>query len=75
MLRLQTELAAALDIIRLVHQRENCKRESFSDNHKVWDKRVPVADLKRLHPSLGSKEDDELFMDKERPPKKPKTER
>ncbi|TFK92974.1 hypothetical protein K466DRAFT_658885 [Polyporus arcularius HHB13444] len=74
MVRLQNELTTALDIVGLVHQRENCKRESFSANHKVWDKRVPVADLKRLHPSLGSKEDDELFLDRERPPKKPKTE-
>ncbi|KAI0722168.1 enhancer of polycomb-like-domain-containing protein [Cerioporus squamosus] len=74
MVRLQNELATALDIVRLVHQRENCKRESFAANHKVWDKRVPVADLKRLHPSLGSKEDDELFLDRERPPKKQKTE-
>ncbi|RPD66682.1 hypothetical protein L226DRAFT_453767 [Lentinus tigrinus ALCF2SS1-7] len=74
MIRLQNELATALDIVRLVHQRENCKRESFSATHKLWDKRVPVADLKRMHPSLGSREDDELFLDKERPPKKPKTE-
>ena len=72
MTRLQSELSTALDLVRLVHQRETYKQEVSSHNHIVWDKRHTLADLKRAHPSLGTKEDDELFLDKEKPPKKPK---
>ncbi|KAI0372048.1 hypothetical protein BV20DRAFT_978623 [Pilatotrama ljubarskyi] len=74
MVRLQTELGTALDIVRMVQQREVLKRDTQSQNHLVWDKRHVLADLKRAHPSLGAKEDDELFLDRERPPKKPKVE-
>ncbi|KAI0777776.1 enhancer of polycomb-like-domain-containing protein [Trametes elegans] len=74
MIRLQTELGSTLDIVRLVRQREVVKREAQSQNHHVWGKRRVFADLKRSHPSLGTKEDEELFLDKEKPPKKPKVE-
>ncbi|KAL1943915.1 hypothetical protein VTO73DRAFT_3733 [Trametes versicolor] len=74
MLRLQGELGTTLDLVRLVHQREQLKRESQSQNHYLWDKRHVLADLKRARPSLGSKEDEELYLDRERPPKKPKVE-
>ncbi|TBU39160.1 enhancer of polycomb-like-domain-containing protein [Dichomitus squalens] len=74
MVRLQNELAMALDIVRLVQQREILKRDSHIHGRNLWDKRQTLADLKRAHPSLGSKEDDELFLDKEKPPKKPKVE-
>ncbi|KAI0751454.1 enhancer of polycomb-like-domain-containing protein [Daedaleopsis nitida] len=70
--RLQSELSTALEIVRLVHQREVHKREASSHNHNVWDKRHVLADLKRAHPSLATKEDDDLYLDKEKPPKKPK---
>ncbi|KAI0646398.1 enhancer of polycomb-like-domain-containing protein [Trametes meyenii] len=74
MIRLQTELSATLDIVRCVRQREETKREVQLQNHLVWDKRHAFADLKRSHPSLGTKEDEELFLDREKPPKKPKVE-
>lgn len=74
MLRLQGELGTTLDLVRLVHQREQLKRESQSQNHYLWDKRHVLADLKRARPALGSKEDEELYLDRERPPKKPKVE-
>ncbi|KAI0635269.1 enhancer of polycomb-like-domain-containing protein [Trametes polyzona] len=74
MARLQSELGDILDIVRHVNQREKLKRETQSQNHLVWDKRHVLADLKRARPSLGSKEDEELFLDRERPPKKQKVE-
>ncbi|PIL36867.1 hypothetical protein GSI_00557 [Ganoderma sinense ZZ0214-1] len=74
MVRLQNELAMALDIIRLVQQREILKQDSHQHASSLWDKRQTLADVKRAHPSLGTKEDDELFLDKERPPKKPRVE-
>ncbi|KAI9064742.1 hypothetical protein FKP32DRAFT_1665768 [Trametes sanguinea] len=74
MLRLQTELGSALELVRSVRQREDLKRDSHHQNRLVWDKRRGFADLKRSHPSLGSKEDEELFLDKEKPPKKPRVE-
>ncbi|KAI0659248.1 enhancer of polycomb-like-domain-containing protein [Cubamyces menziesii] len=74
MIRLKGELETTLDIVRLVQQRETAKRETHSQNRLVWDKRHIFADLKRAHPSLGSKEDEDLFQDKEKPPKRPKVE-
>ena len=72
MIRLQTELATALDVVRLVQRRELVKRDVQSQGRVVWGMRQGLVDLKRAHPSLGAKEDDDLFMDKEKPPKKPK---
>ncbi len=74
MVRLQNELAMALDIIRLIQQREILKQDSHQHACSLWDRRQTLADVKRAHPSLGTKEDDELFLDKERPPKKPRVE-
>ena len=74
MVRLQNELAMALDIIRLIQQREILKQDSHQHASNLWNKRQTLADVKRAHPSLGTKEDDELFLDKERPPKKPRVE-
>ena len=74
MVRLQNELAMALDIIRLIQQREILKQDSHQHATNLWNKRQTLADVKRAHPSLGTKEDDELFLDKERPPKKPRVE-
>ncbi|CDO73364.1 hypothetical protein BN946_scf185008.g127 [Trametes cinnabarina] len=69
-----TELGTALDLVRLVRQREDVKRDTQRQNQLVWERRRGFADLKRMHPSLGTKEDEELFMDKEKPPKKPRVE-
>ncbi|KAH9927133.1 enhancer of polycomb-like-domain-containing protein [Epithele typhae] len=72
MVRLQSELSMALDLVQMVQQRETLKHESESHNSIVWAKRRSLADLKRAQPSLGAKDDEELFWekDKERPPKK-----
>ncbi|KAI1789011.1 enhancer of polycomb-like-domain-containing protein [Ganoderma leucocontextum] len=74
MVRLQNELAMALDIVRLVQQREMLKQDSHAHAGNLWGRRQTLADVKRAYPSLGTKEDDELFLDKERPPKKPRVE-
>ena len=74
MVRLQNEIGTALDIVRLVQQREILKKDSHMHGRNLWEKRQTLADLKRAHPSLGTKEDDKLFLDKEKPPKKPKVE-
>ena len=74
MVRLQNEIGTALDIVRLVQQREILKKDSHMHGRNLWEKRQTLADLKRAHPSLGTKEDDELFLDKEKPPKKLKAE-
>ncbi|KAI8986868.1 enhancer of polycomb-like-domain-containing protein [Trametes punicea] len=74
MIRLQTELGQTLDLSRFTRQREELKRESHKQGQAVWDKRRVLADHKRAHPSLGTKEDEELFLDKEKPPKRPKVE-
>ena len=72
MIRLQGELAVALDIVRTLQQREVAKRDVHTAAHVVWDRRQAFVDLKRANPALGSKDDDELLMDREKQPKKPK---
>ncbi|TFY53253.1 hypothetical protein EVG20_g10201, partial [Dentipellis fragilis] len=74
LMRLQSELATALDLVNLVKARETLKREVAQQGRNVWDKREELANLKRKFPSLGAKEDEELFYDKERVAKKPKVE-
>lgn len=72
MVRLQTELATALDMVRLVQQRESVKREAQFHGQGVWNRRQTIIDLKRAHPSIGAKDDEDLLMDREKPAKKPK---
>ncbi|KAH9852530.1 enhancer of polycomb-like-domain-containing protein [Lenzites betulinus] len=74
LVRLQSELGTTLDLVRLVHQREVSKREAQSQNQLLWDKRHILTDLKRARPSLSTKEDEVLFLDREKPPKKLKVE-
>lgn len=63
-----------MDLAKSVLQRETCKQDFAANSKAVWDARFNLVDLKRKFPTLGSKEDDELFHDKERVPKRPKTE-
>ena len=74
MIRLQTELATAMELANNALQREGLKREFASHGKNVWESRFGLVDLKRKFPALGVKEDDELFHDKERVPKKIKVE-
>lgn len=53
--------------------RETLKRDAARQSQNVWDKRLALVDLKRKFPSLGAKEDEELLHDKERIPKRIKT--
>ncbi|KAI0944834.1 hypothetical protein AcW1_001669 [Taiwanofungus camphoratus] len=74
LLRLRAELDTSVDLARSIQQREVFKRNAAVHGHAVWEKRLALVDLKRKYHSLGSKEDDELFYDKERVPKRPKLE-
>ena len=73
MVRLQTELATAMDLANRVLQREAVKREHTTQTKSMWEKRFALVDLKRKFPALGGKEDEELFQDRERVTKKIKT--
>ena len=70
MSRLQTELDTALELAKNVLQREELKQELAAHTKNVWESRFSFIDLKRKFPSFGSKEDEELFHDKERVPKR-----
>lgn len=72
MIRLQTELATAMELAKGVLQRENVKRDAAIQGKNMWEKRFVVVDMKRKFPILGTKEDEELFQDRERVPKKAK---
>ena len=72
MIRLQAELAAAMDLAKHIVQRETFKRDTAVQGQSVWEKRFVAMDLKRKFPFLATKDDEELFQDKERVPKKVK---
>lgn len=74
LLRLQNELTQGLELAKTLLSRENLKRDYTQQTLQVWDKRFEFAELKRKFPSLGTKEDEELLLDKERVAKKPKIE-
>lgn len=74
LLRLQNELTQGLELAKTLLCRENLKRDYTQHTLQVWDKRFEFAELKRKFPSLGTKEDEELLLDKERVAKKPKVE-
>ncbi|KAG1758564.1 enhancer of polycomb-like-domain-containing protein [Suillus occidentalis] len=74
LLRLQNELTQGLELAKALLCRENLKRDYTQQTLQVWDKRFEFAELKRKFPSLGTKEDEELLLDKERVAKKPKVE-
>ena len=73
MIRLQSELATAMDLAKGVLQREALKRDVVTQGKGMWERRFALVDVKRKFPSLGTKEDEDLFQDKERAPKKIKT--
>ncbi len=74
MIRLQSELASAMDLAKGIVRREVAKRDLVVQTSSVWEKRFALVDLKRKFPSLGTKEDEELFQDRERVPNRIKTE-
>ncbi|KAG1815349.1 enhancer of polycomb-like-domain-containing protein [Suillus variegatus] len=74
LLRLQNELTQGLELAKTLLSRENLKRDYTQQTLQVWEKRFEFAELKRKFPSLGTKEDEELLLDKERVAKKPKIE-
>lgn len=73
MIRLQAELATAMELAKAVQQRELVKRDAAVQGKSMWEKRFALVDIKRKFPILGTKEDEELFQDKERVLKKIKT--
>lgn len=73
MIRLQSELTTALELAKGVLQRESLKRQVAVEGKAMWERRFIAVDMKRKFPQLGSKEDEELFQDRERVPKKIKT--
>ena len=67
LLRLKQELATAAELVTSVLKREQLKREAAQQAKAVWEKREDLASLKRKFPSLlNTKEDEELFYDKEK---------
>ena len=74
LIRLQNELATAFEIANEVIVRETLKKDAAQSHQEVWNQRIVFSDLKRKFPSLSTKEDEELLIDKERVPKKPKVE-
>ncbi|THH11138.1 hypothetical protein EW146_g8143 [Bondarzewia mesenterica] len=72
LIRLQAELLNSYELVNNMVNRELMKRESALQALAVWEKREDLVNLKRKFTSLGVKEDDELFYDKERVPKKPR---
>ena len=74
LIRLQNELTTAFEIANEVINRETLKKEAAQLYQEVWNHRTVFSDLKRKFPALGTKEDEELLVDKERAPKKPKVE-
>ena len=64
-----------MDIAGELVTREVMKKEVLQQTQQVWDHRFAFSDLKRKFPSLSTKEDDDLLVDKERPPKRTKQER
>ncbi|KZT72208.1 hypothetical protein DAEQUDRAFT_705986 [Daedalea quercina L-15889] len=74
MMRLKDELITTFDLANGVLRREVLKHDAAIYGGTVWSKRFALVDLKRRLPGLGTKEDEDLFHDKERVAKKPKTE-
>lgn len=72
LLRLQAEFSVALELALNVETRETSKIEANTLAQEVWSQRLLMVDLKRKSSALGTKEDEELFFDKERAIKKPK---
>ena len=72
LMRLQSEFLVSYELANNVVNREVLKKEAALQSRAVWEKRESLVNLKRKFPSLGIKEDEELFYDKERVPKKPK---
>ncbi|KAI0687709.1 enhancer of polycomb-like-domain-containing protein [Cytidiella melzeri] len=70
MIRLQSELTTAMELAKGVCQREALKRHAALEGKGMWERRFAMVDVKRKCPMLGTKEDDELFQDRERVPKK-----
>ena len=73
LLRLKHDLERALLLASDVKDREMKKQEIGVAGQDVWETRFTLIDLKRKYPTLGTKEDEELLHDKERVPKKAKT--
>ncbi|KAL5512537.1 hypothetical protein ACEPAG_3190 [Sanghuangporus baumii] len=74
LLRLKAELGHAAELARTVLAREVHKKEAHLEAKEVWEKRLAFLELKRRHPALAGKDDEDVLVEKERPPKKPKTE-
>jgi enhancer of polycomb-like protein len=73
LLRMQAEHELALGVATLLVQRETLKKDAIDAGLAVWQRRAALMDLRRKAPHLATKEDDELFIDKEvvRKPKDP----
>ena len=73
MIRLRGELAVAMDLANRVLQRKATNREQATQMKAVWERRSALVDLKRESPMLGSREDKELFQDREQAPRRIKS--
>ena len=72
LLRLKGELGHAAELARNVLAREMHKKGTHLEAKEVWEKRFAFLELKRKHPALAGKDDEDVLVEKERPPKRPK---
>lgn len=73
LLRLQAELIAAQALVDSVIQRENNKKLAYTEAYNLAEKRLELIELKAMQPSLSVRDDEDLLIDKERPPKRSRT--
>ncbi|KAJ7462695.1 hypothetical protein B0H11DRAFT_2053876 [Mycena galericulata] len=62
--QLDKNLAQALDIANVLLKRETIKQASAVHSQRVWNARKPLADLIRTFPTLCSKADESLLVEK-----------
>jgi len=74
LIHLQNELISTFEIANEVIARETLKKEAAQLQQEVRNQQITFSNLKRNFPTLSAKEDEELLVDKERIPKKPKVE-
>jgi enhancer of polycomb-like protein len=66
-------LLSSLDLAKNVLDRKTIKREAAHQAQNAWEKWLGLVELKRKCPSLEVKGDDEPLHDKERVPKRLRT--
>ena len=64
LIRLQNELTTTFEITNEVVTRGTFKEKKTQLYREVWNQRTVFSDLKRKFPTLSTKDDEELLVDK-----------